>query len=91
MVSIAQLLAELRMFKLALKNLLRPDIMKMFVSAESVLLGRYDAATPAGGDLGADQLQAWLAQGGGQASPAVDAFLNREESKMAKNLHCFAA
>ena len=89
-----QLLVELRMYKLALKNLLRPDIMKMFISAESALLGRYDAATPAGGELGSDQLQRWLAQGGrnpsNAPSVAADQFLAGEESKMSRNLHCFA-
>ena len=82
------------MYKLALKNLLRPGIMKMFISAEGALLGRYDAATPAGGEQGFDQLQHWLSQGGrnpsNAPSAAADQYLMSEGSKMTRNLHCFA-
>ena len=81
-----QLLLELRLYKLALANLMSASIATSFDAAERVLLDKYESAAIAGGNLGEHQLVNWLAPSGGNPSRAVDVYLKSIQHRMKMNI-----
>ena len=86
-----QLLMELRVFKLALKNLIHDSLSSAFIAVEAMLLSKYESAAAGSGKLGEQLLFDFLAPSRGNPSTAVDARLESIQPTIRMNMSCFGA